>query len=194
MSRPSVSCLLIIVFIASGCSSSYDADQAKARQQRLMLSDAQDAYHQDRATAALVLARRLVTEYPDFARGYLLKAKIERKLKMDEQAIETLDKAIALDKSLAEAHLDRGICLRSLDRLGESELAIDNARELLLKRLESGLPLALTRLNLAMIAHLQGNSRSALDQVELILTSEPDLESAVELKKAILSDTSASDR
>ena len=146
------------------------------------LAQAQEAYHQDQFGMALERVDRIIEQHDDFTAGYLFKARVHHQLDSADQALEAVNRAIELDAESSNAHLDRAIYLRSLDRPDRAEASLVAAEALALARVERG-PFDIdAKLCLAMIAHLRGYVRSALDQVNVILADRPRSNKARALK------------
>ena len=166
-----------VVLLVPACDSDQKAAQARQVQRQRRLAEARAAYRradgvQKETEKALILAEGVITAYPDFAEAYVLKAKIQLELNLHERALASLDKAIELAPDLAEAHVDRGLNLAALGRQPQAQAAYAQARELYTARLKKKSWDLDPKLNLALLSHLQGNTKSALDQVNLLLAGE----------------------
>ena len=171
------------------CDNSHRAVESPAAKRQNQLVEARALFHQANYKKALILAEATVREYPDYVDAHVLKGQIlhglgamERKASFHEQAVAAFDKAIELDASSAVAHMDRGMSLKALDRKDEAEQAFERAHGLFTAELATRSWDETIKLNLALIAHARGDTRSALDQVELILTTTPDFAPAEHAK------------
>ncbi len=189
-----ISILALAAGLASvwACDNSHRAVESPAAKRQNQLSLARTLFHQAKYKEALILAEATVRDYPDYVEAHLLKGQIlhglgaqERKASFHEQAIAAFDKAIELDDKSAVAHMDRGMSLMAVDRPDEADQAFERAHGLFTAELASRSWDEAVKLNLALIAHARGDTRSALDQVELILTTTPDFAPA-EHAKAML--------
>ena len=183
--------VIALLLLVPACDFNQKAELSRKAKQQLSLAEARTAYRlahgaQKETEKALILAEGVITTYPDFAEAYVLKAKIQLELNLHERALASLDKAIELAPDLADAHLDRGLNLAALHRQQHAQVAYAKARELYTVRLNKK-PWDLDpKLNLALISHLQGNTKSALDQVNLLLASDgADSQAAVQLKQVL---------
>lgn len=177
--------LLITLAMSHGCDSSSGRDQEEKELKTQRLIEARLVYRQNEPEKALILVEDVVRTFTDYADAYVLKAKILYELDLKDKAVEAVDRAIELDTASADGYLDLGICLKTLDRHQEAGQSIDKAYELFSRRLEAKSWDVETKLNLALIAHLRGNTQSALDQVRLILASDSQSKAARKLKRTL---------
>ena len=173
--------MLGLIAAVGGCGSSTDAGDATAPEARL--AEAQRVLHQVGAASALVMINDIVQDHPDFVDAHLFKARLHHELEKFDEALAAAERAVKLNPESGSAHLDRAIYLRELDREEEALEALDRTRECAMKLIEANAFDVDAKLDLVMVAHLRGNTRSALDQINLIVADRPHSNKAEALKR-----------
>lgn len=173
--------MLGLIAAIGGCGSSTDAGDATDPEARL--AEAQRVMHQVGATSALAMINDIVHDHPDFVEAHLFKGRLHHELEKFDEALVAAEWAVKLDSDSGTAHLDRAIYLRELGREEEAFEALDRTQECAMTVIEVNAFDVDAKLNLVMVAHLRGNSRSALDQINLIVADRPHSNKAKSLKR-----------
>jgi tetratricopeptide (TPR) repeat protein len=179
---PSLAVLSLVAAIGGcGSSSSTDVDDASDPQARL--AEAQSVLHGTSAASALSMINAIVRDHPDFLEAYLCKGRLHHQRDMLDEALAAVERAIKLNPDCGQAYLDRAIYLRELGREQEALEALERAQQCAIKLIETNAFALDAKLDLVMVAHLRGNTMSALDQIDLILADRPYSNKAKVLKR-----------
>ena len=93
----------------------------------VLFGQAVEHHVRGRIPEALSLYDAIIRDYPDAAAVYCNRGLALQSLKREDAALQSYDRAIALDSRHADTHYNRGILLRNMNRLIEAVESYDRA-------------------------------------------------------------------
>jgi len=130
---------------------------------------------------AELLARRLVTSYPEHAFGWKSLGALLGHSGRSADGLASMQKAISLSPVDSEAHYDLGVIFRNLDRYDEAELSFRRAIELEPRQ-------AKAHNNLGLVLNKKGRLREAEDSLRRAIQIQPNYADAHSNLATILRD------